>query len=272
MRVHHSLGKATKANVHNDPFPHILVENALDEDLLGALIETLPSPEVLAKGTPLGSNKHFSRGWEDEVVPQLWKEFLQLHITQEFYARVIELVGDGIKELHPNIEEKYGPLEELTVGKRGFETFKEGKDILLEAQMFVQTPVVGKPNSYRIGHVDDPSKLYNGLLYLRLPGDDSVGANLELLRYKGKKKKFHNKLRKLIDDRYVEVVKTIPYKANTFVLLPCSLYSLHGVQVRQKTKWPRYYMNTLGELPEPLFSLEPYWENSFDAVRRKLGI
>lgn len=275
MQLPTVLDKVDASHVHVDPFPHILIEGAVDDSLCSRLIEELPSVDDLAAGEPHGSNRHFMRTYKQArgapYISPLWKDFLKIHTTQAFYDKVMSLLGDHVDEMHAQLCAQKGSVKDFRAGVRHIDSFEQ-HDVLLDAQVFVQTPVVGKPNSYRIGHVDDPRKLFNAIFYLRLPGDDSVGADLELLKYRGEKKKFHNRERKLIDDRYVEVVKTIPYKANTLIVIPGSFNSLHKVQVRQKTPYPRYYMNLLAAVEEPLFSLEPYWENPIDTVRRVLGV
>lgn len=271
MKLGHVLTHATKEHVSTDPFPHLVIENAVSDDVLTELIHALPTHEAMAKGKPLGSNKHFPRHWDDEVIPSIWKEFMQLHLTQEFFDTVVSLVGEHMERVHPQLVAEKGSLSRFRTGLRRQDTY-DTNDILLDGQLFVTTPVVSKPNSYRIGHVDDPTKLYNGLLYLRLPDDDTTTSNLELCRYKSDKKKFHNPLRKLIDHKYIETVKTIPYRAGTFVLIPNSLQSVHRVQARERTKHPCYYMNVLGELDTTLFDLTPYWEGPIDTLRRKVGV
>jgi len=276
LDMKHVLKNATSANVFTDPFPHVIIENAVDQSLYEKLLEEIPSPEFLAKGKSLGSNEHFVWNYnklnEHNEVSETWKEFLSLHVQQEFLDDINNLVGEHFEDLHPDWFGEQRPVKEIRGGVRNIEK-AEDYDLMLEAQVFVQTPVVGKPDSYRIGHLDSPDKLYNGLFYLRYPEDDSVGANLQLLKLKKEGEfKMFNKLRKLIDDKYLEKVKEIQYRGNTFVLLPNSLKSFHGVQVRQKTKWPRYYMNVLGQWPEPLFDTDKYFEGPVDTVMRRLGL
>ena len=269
------LGTASSANIFLDPFPHMVVENAIDDKIVDQLIDEIPTPEILANGQDLGSNNHFVWDYvvshKSDKISNLWKEFLGIHVDRSFYEEVIGFMGEHMNTLNPIIEEKSGHLEDLTTGIRKVDT-REDFDLMLDAQVFVQTPVVGKPNSYRIGHLDGPNKLFNGLFYLRLPGDDSVGANLEMCKLTGDSFKMHNKNRKLIEDKYLETAKVIPYKANTFVLIPNSIQSIHRVQVRQKTKWPRYYMNVLADFNYHLFDTTPYWEGPLDTIRRKLKV
>ncbi len=59
----------------------------------------------------------------------------------------------------------------------------------------------------------------------------------------------------LVDDKYVSVVRTIRYDRNQAVLFVNSLDSLHGVTVRQPTKYGRYFMNLVGEVNPKLYRL-----------------
>ena len=57
-------------------------------------------------------------------------------------------------------------------------------EVLLDAQVCVNTPVLRAASSVRGPHVDKPNKLFAGLYYLRPPGDTTtVGGELQLYRY-----------------------------------------------------------------------------------------
>lgn len=61
-----------------------------------------------------------------------------------------------------------------------------------------------------------------------------------------------------IDDKQIQVVKTVKYQSNVLVLFLNSIKSLHGVTVRSVANEPRLFLNLIGEVNRPLFNLEDY--------------
>jgi hypothetical protein len=118
-------------------------------------------------------------------------------------------------------------------------------------------------------HVDDPHKLFAGLFYLRQPGDDSRGGDLEIYRLKGRSFAFHGG--PYMDGRYVERVAAVPYDRNVLVVLVNSLHSLHGVSVRHPTAWTRCFVNLVAEVETPLFDLAAHQETIAGRLRRRIA-
>jgi hypothetical protein len=234
------------------------------------LIAEYPPLEVVTEGRPYRSNQRFSypahRAMEDARVSPLWREMVRAHASQEFLADVLRVFGPAIRRTYPEFEEERGDLERLRAGLRKRDTFNEA-DVLLDAQICVNTPVTAEPTSVREAHLDDPRKLFAGLFYLRRPEDDSSGGDLELYRYRTNRFRFHQG--QMIEPRYVETVKTIPYGKNVLVLFLNSLNSLHGVSVRRKTDILRCFLNLVGEVERPLFDLKSLQENRLKRFLRR---
>jgi hypothetical protein len=56
----------------------------------------------------------------------------------------------------------------------------------------------------------------------------------------------------------VDVVNTVPYRVNHFMLGLNSMHSLHGVTERSVTPHPRLFFNLVAEVKADLFDLRPY--------------
>jgi hypothetical protein len=255
------LSKIKKSDVITEPFPHILVKDALEDDLYLKLFSELPSINVVSKGAGFSSNRRFDY-WAkdvfgDEKISPVWKEFMTVHTSSIFLNELITILKDFIFFMHPSFTKDYGFIETFRPGIRGIDTF-ETVDILLDALISVNTPVIDKPASIRRAHVDLPDKLFAGLFYMRDPQDTSTGGDLEL--YKFKKGKPYGFKQCEIPDEYVNCVKTIKYERNVFILFVNSIHSLHGVTVRSLTDFPRYFINVLGEVKKPLFDPFEYQE------------
>jgi len=262
------LSKVKKSDVFIDPFPHIIVKDALEEELFLKLVSEFPSISTISKGIEnegidlLSSNIriHYlaKEVISDDTITPLWKDFISLHTSSYFLHEFIYVFKEHILQIYPQFEHEYGSFETLISGIRKLDTFVMA-DVLLDAIISINTPVVNKPTSIRKAHVDLPDKLFAGLFYMRDPEDRSTGGNLEIYRFKkGKPCGFKNCE---VDDLYVERVKTIEYEQNVLVLFLNSSYSLHGVSVRSLTEYPRYFVNLLGEVQKPLFDPLKYQES-----------
>lgn len=256
------LANVNKCQVLAEPFPHLVVENPLPEDLYLELASQYPPLEILTGGAVSSSNQRFSLSAAqtlcDARISPLWREFVRLHTSAAFFAQVVELFGELIRATYPALEKTVGALGELRTGVRqGVDAGScanagSGADALLDAQICVNTRVRGAPSSVRRAHVDSPYKLFTGLYYFRHPEDDSAGGDLEFYRFKGRPRGFRVAE---VDDRYVEVVKTIRYRPNTLVMFINHLRALHGVTERAVTPFPRCFFNLVGEVRKPLFDL-----------------
>jgi hypothetical protein len=244
-----------------EPFPHIVAHNVLPDDLYATLQAEFPPLETVVAQAPYVSNQRFDYTIKqmraEHSVSEAWQAFCEANASQSFFDSIISIFGAQIHTLYPDFDTQYGKLASLRTGIRYIDDHDE-KDILLDAHIAVNTPVTDKPSSVRVAHVDDPLKLYGGLLYFRPEGDTSEGGDLELYRYVRSDYKFYGQH---VDSKYVEVVKTVPYQANSFVFFINSIASLHGVTVRERTEKTRQFFNVVGELPSPLFDIQSKQEN-----------
>ncbi|MUL38095.1 2OG-Fe(II) oxygenase [Gloeocapsopsis dulcis] len=270
------LSKVQASNVIAEPFPHIVIKDALDEELCAKLMAEYPSIDTLKQSrdnqlTTTSSNVRFHYIAEDifndDQISSTWKEFIQLHSSNLFFQQFIELFKDHILQLYPNFEQDYGSLESLTSGVRKIDTF-ENSDVLLDALICVNTPVTTRPTSVRAAHIDFSDKLFAGLFYLRDPKDNSTGGDLELYKFKnGKPQGFRSNA---LPDYAVEFCKKIKYERNVFVLFLNSVYAVHGVTTRSITDYPRYFVNLVGEVKKPLFDNSKYQEANHIKYWRKV--
>ncbi len=241
-----------------DPFPHLVVTDALPEALHQQLLATYPPLEVLTSGAQFKSNQRFnlmgSEVMHNPAIDPVWREFVQLHVSEVFLRQVVQHFEAPLQARYPKFVNKIGPLASLRPGLRLVDDYQKA-DVLLDALLAVNTPVTDIPSSVRRGHVDWPNKLFVGLYYLRNPEDTSDGGELELYRFAGSR---HRMQKASIEDQYIEVVKTIPYRSNTLIMFLNCIDALHGVTARAVTPFPRCFVNLLVEVEHPLFNLDHY--------------
>jgi hypothetical protein len=274
------LSTARREQIGVEPFPHLALDDALDPDLSERLIREFPPVELIVGSSTFMSNKRFNLSaastLEDRRVSQLWRDVVRAHVSQAFLDRALGLFADHIRAAYPSFEEQFGPVGSLKAGIRRQQSFEEdGVDVLLDAQISLNTPVSGEATSVRRGHVDASNKLFVGLLYLRHPDDDSTGGDLELYRYTTDRPVFEGSQSwTAIDDSQVEVAATVPYRRGTLVFFPNTKDALHGVTPRSPTPTPRLFMNLVAEVREPLFDVAlapPPRPSLRSRVRARLG-
>ena len=207
------LAKARE--VIREPFPHVVIEDALDD--YRELAEAFPGAELLRKGQILASNEyshvHADQILTDARVAPVWQRFVRDHTSAAFFAEVVALFGlEHLEQLDTSIRYAEPP-----------------RDVMMECQ-FAWCEPVSVVSSSAPRHLDRAVSLFAGLLYFRLDGDDSAGGDLQL--YDGE-----------------HPVKTIPYRANTLVFFANSPRAFHGVTPRSVTPWPRLHVNFVGEVP-----------------------
>src|SRR5690349_12571835 len=83
------LAKASPAMVRLHPYPHLVIENALDPALFAALSATFPDTGLFLEGKEPGNNKYFwlraHRAVQEPKVHRLWKDFVKFHTSNEFF-------------------------------------------------------------------------------------------------------------------------------------------------------------------------------------------
>src|SRR5436190_1103500 len=233
------------------PFPHVVIENALHPALFAALSATFPDTGLFLEDNEPGNNKYFwlraHRAIQEPKVHQLWKEFVKFHTSNDFFQDVLRVFEDAIAAEYPALSPR-----SLSTAMR----FVDGpRDVSLDCIPVYCSPVVKEETSSRGPHLDREVSLYGGLLYMRLPDDDSKGGDFVV----------HSSSPDVAAAEYdsgnhlragsIGDFDTIKYKANTLVFFINTARAIHSVTPRSKTPHPRLHVSILGELASPLFSI-----------------
>jgi len=244
------LQKVTRRDIVREPFPHVVIDDALEEDAYANLIDSFPPVEAIVDGRTIESNAPYrmpaARLLGDSRVSPYWKDFARRHTSAAFFHEVLSIFGDALRQMHPSLRS----LHDARTNIRGAEPFA---GVALDCQPCWGAPVA-RPSSSDPCHVDRPVTLFAGLLYCRLPDDDSTGGDLELYRFLGRERRYD--ATRHVDASLVEPVRRIAYRANRLVFFLQSSHSLHGVTVRSPTPWPRLHVNFLAEMQTNVFALE----------------
>ncbi len=258
------LQRAQASDVVSDPYPFVVVPDALPNDLCDALITEYPRLAILGVDDTQ-NNSRWSIPAPDvsrnDAIPRLWKEFIAYHASPAFFEECVRVLGDHVVRLYPHVFPSVAALRAARLGVRDDDP-NDACDFYLDAQISGNTPV-REASSVKSIHVDSEHKLFTGLLYLRRPDDDSVGGDLDVLRLRSNLTDAQRRRRfdgMFIDDDLVEQVMRVPYRRNTLFMFVNSPDSLHGVTVRQPTQHARLFLNLVGETRAKLFDVPQHWQ------------
>ena len=243
------LTKATAASVERDPFPHLVIDDALDADLYARLAATFPSRERIVGDQAVQNNCNYrlsARDIRDDAnIDGAWRELVALHTSPEFFRDVNRVFGDTIRMLHPALR----ALDESATSVRYAEPIA---DFAMDCQVTWTSPVQRRSSSAPC-HVDREVALYAGMLYMRLPEDDSCGGDLELYRFKPGQRCYNDD--RSVDLRRVDTIKCIRYAPNRLVFFIHHPDAVHGVTKRSPTPLPRLHINFIAEGREKIWTL-----------------
>ena len=223
--------------VEINPFPHVVIEDALD--FYDDFAKTRPPWSWVLDGRTAQPNHRYDmsavRALGREDTPALWREFIYYHVGKTFWHGIWDLFGDWVSEI-------YGDA----IGYDARTTIRHGNkdaDIGLDCQIGGNhaTPISG---SVRGPHVDNPVELFAGMLYMPM-GDEDAGGHLEIHRLTGEAV-FEGKAE--LKPGLSECVKTVPYKANTAVFFINTPQSIHAVSPRAPCDKPRLLVNFCGDM------------------------
>ena len=257
------LDKVTASDVIASPFPHLVIENALDEDLYLQLSDQFPQhllPEA-DKGNAYTYYKA-SRALKEKKIGKLWYDFIKLHTSRVFYNKFLDVFGSHLLNLHPDLENRIGRKLKNLKPKVRHSNKLSFSPLAIDCQLAKCSPVTEPGKAVRSygndagPHIDRPVAIYAGLLYFRMPGDVSTGGDLQLYECTANHPVYDSTNH--IPEKIVKCFRKIPYASNTMVFFLNSPYSIHGVSVRDKTKFPRLHVNFISELKYPLFEIEKW--------------
>ena len=277
------LARATRRHFVSEPFPHLVIRDALEPALFERLEREYPDPSLVMEQTSTGVRYFWPAAdvVNDERVSPLWRAFFAYHVSPRFWTDVVKLLGDEIRQLHPGLEAAlHTSLEafhaEMRLHSRSRRAANGLARLSLECQYYLNC--TREPGETANLHVDRPEELYKALLYLRDPREsvntgglvhfcqERPGAGLfpgpNTIRVSG--------LSREVARSMVEEVGTIGFEPNTLVVVLNSPRSLYSVSAQSAADWPRRHVEFRGDLPgHELFHVAvPARYRLADVVRR----
>jgi hypothetical protein len=258
------LRRARAADVVVDPFPYIVIDDALPDEICDALIAQYPPLDALAVDATENNSRWSVPAWHAQQngrIARVWQDLVAYHASHAFFDDFVRVFGDHVVRLYPHVFPDIATLRAQRLGVRERDSM-ENCDFLLDAQISGNTPV-RDASSVKTIHIDSEHKLFTALLYLRSPDDDSVGGDLDVVRFRADLTAAERRQRydgMFVDDALTEHVTTVPYRRNTLFMFVNGLEALHGVTVRQPTQHLRLFLNLVGETRVKLFDVPQHWQ------------
>lgn len=257
------LADVKPSDIITEPYAHYTRADVVPAPLYQELAAEFPSlATIVNERADIGSNEAVRMTVKqvlgDRRISPLWREFFEYHTSAEYWRDVTRLFAQHFRREFPELEERVGrAYEDWRVMPRGF---AGDADVRLDCQFVMNTPVKRK-SSVKTAHVDLCDKIFSALFYMRDPRDTSQGGDLDI--YDWRRQPRFVKHRTLMRD--VELVKTVPYRANSYLCFVNSAEAVHGVSPRDTTDVPRRYINFIAELPVKAFEpkqlgrLQRFW-------------
>jgi hypothetical protein len=260
------LSRAAKADLVTEPYPHLVITEALDPEIFEQLSSQFPADDIILNGrAPKDTWFDYPacKVVSDGRISPLWREFFTHHTSKAFFDELVALAAPQLRALKPDLEQQAGRrLENFSVGMRPGgrgDPLADDADASMECQFYLN--YTRQPRIVRGPHVDRPSELFAALLYFRREDDDSSGSNLEICEattnlYPNPHAVKISTLPAEIDSAKVRTVKSAAYAANTLVLFLNSARSIHAVSPRTPTAVPRRHINFCCDVRFDLFEMK----------------
>lgn len=267
------LSKVSSSDIQLEPYPHIVIKNALPSDYYANLEQSFPGIDqlksIMQEASAAEPNnksykrtlRHLGRRNKRVNIPSslvvdspsyspshdhshsltnTWQRFIDYHSSDQFFKEMLQLFEAAIQQRFPELN-----THDATAKRRN--SVQDG-NFSVDAMVAINTPswFRGKITG---PHTDHPNKLFIGLFYMQHE-EDMGGGNLKIYQ---RKVPVNDKNLKWPPESTVEEISTINYDKNTFVLLLNTPESVHGVTTRYRSKFPRRFVNIIAERDHPFF-------------------
>ena len=246
----HILEKYNKEkHFFNDPFPHIIIEDCLDDNVYNLLQKNFPENDSFSPLLKEENQAYWIYGKDLLKLSSIWSNFIDDHVCQDFFDQATDLIRPFMTDLDPDyVSNLGGKLADCTfsLAESGREHNPNNKktNIVISVAVGINTPCETR-SILEPPHADFPQKLFNSLLYMRSDDDDDDTICGDLVLYKTNDSFLFNgkKGRNEVDMKYLTAVKKIKYQKKIIIKYPNKVNAVHGVTARGPTSHTRRYIN-----------------------------
>jgi hypothetical protein len=229
-----------------EPYPYIVIENALPQDIYEQLSNQYPESILNGQTRGFKDFRYYQSQFSADHVSPLWQEFVDYHTSKSYKTEVIKALEPGMRIRYPDITDKYLGID-VSLRHAG----KARTTAAMEVQFVMNS---ADTSSIRTPHLDQGRELFACLFYMKKPEDVGIGGDLVI--YEKTTKDFQFISGRLAPPDKIKPVESVPYRANTLVIFLNSGDSIHGVSPRQDANVMRRYVNIDCHVAEKLFILD----------------
>ena len=225
------------------PFPHIEIDNALNNDIYKKLEDEYKIiVSYLKKNHKFENNIRLQvsskKILEDSFFKKtIWYDFVKFHTSKEFFNQIVDIFERDIGFNYSTIN--IDKSKEI-LGIRSNELKNNKSNFVIDCQPGINTPVKQK-SSVRGPHVDNPVELIGGLFYLKNDNDPTIGGDLNF--FESSKKIYFKGKAEVDNEKDLNLIKTIKYTKNKCVFFLNTLKTLHSVTPRTEGTYTRNLIN-----------------------------
>jgi hypothetical protein len=261
------LTKASSAVVETDPFPHLIIDEALPPAAYQALVEHMPSDDYLCASQSRGPNRYHRRSSReilkasDALVHPVWKRFVRQHLAADFFESACHAFNGHLLETDRRLMERAGRrLSEMKPLQRGQRSLFRKSRTWLECQISLVTPT--ERYASPLGpHLDRENTVWAGLYYLGNHPSE-IGGDLLFYRFKHPARREYWRDR-MIPPSLVEIVKVVEARENRLVMFLHGPDAVHGVSPREPNRASRKAVNLVCEFPFKVWDVSQ-WSRNID--------
>ena len=176
------LNNYKKEFYFNTPFPHIEIDNTLNDNIYKKLEDEYKIiVSYLEKNYKFENNVRLQinskKILEDSFFKKtIWYDFVKFHTSKEFFDQIMNIFEKDIDFNYSSIN--IDKSKEI-LGIRSNQLENNKSNFVIDCQPGINTPVKQK-SSVRGPHVDNPVELIGGLFYLKNDKDMATGGDLNL--------------------------------------------------------------------------------------------
>lgn len=247
------LDRVDRSAVRHEPFPYLVIDDALPAAEYEALSRTYPDARRMDAKLFEKNNHRYNllSDWGaaefalEDASPE-WRAFIAQHSSPDFVRQVFDVFSD-----YTVARDGETRLRTDALGPGLARAMKVDEEIAMDAIKSRVTVAVNTPvrevSRVRGIHTDAKRKAYVGLLYFRTPEDDSTGGDLEVFGWKPDAAREGWPV--VVDEERAVLAETVAYRPNRFVLFPTTHDALHAVSPRGATPHVRRLVVISGWLP-----------------------
>ena len=261
------LSNAEPTDLKTEPYPHLVIRDALDPEIFTELNSQFPNSETVMNGRDKLDTWYAYQACaslKNTAISPIWKKFIEYHVSKNFYFDFLDIFEKQIDVYYPNLDRVFSRgLLDYSVDMRQPGESANPKnliaDVSLECQFYVN--FTENPREVRGPHVDRPTELFAALLYFRKTGDDSTGGDLEICSAVDEAQLYPapdsirvDHLPMEVNRDRVNITNVVKYEENTLVIFLNTYKSMHSISERSATPVPRRHINftaDLFKLPAP---------------------